>query len=369
MSERYIGLLSGTSMDAIDAVLVRIGEDGCTVDATRSHPIAPETLSGMRRLVEHPEDAGLEVLGELDVALGREFGEAALELLDDIRVAPGDVRAIGSHGQTVMHSPRLDNPFTMQIGDPNVIAVTTGITTVADFRRKDLALGGQGAPLVPAFHKAVFGSPEEHRAVLNLGGIANLTLLQPDGGIAGFDTGPGNTLMDAWTRRHQGLPYDEHGSWAASAPLHDGLLQDLLSHEYFDRPPPKSTGIEEFNLLWLQGILDSLAKPVAPESVQATLCELTAISVASSLAASCPASGRLFLCGGGARNQALVQRLGAHLETWRIEPTDALGIGADWVEAAAFAWLAHRRLANLPGNVPAVTGASREAVLGAIYPA
>ena len=369
MSERYIGLMSGTSMDAIDAVLVRVGEDGCVLEATRSHPIGPRTLSGMRRLVEHPEDAGLEVLGELDVAMGRDFGEAALALLGDSDVAPGDVRAIGSHGQTVMHSPRLDHPFTMQIGDPNVIAVTSGIATVADFRRKDLALGGQGAPLVPAFHQAVFGSPDEHRAVLNLGGIANLTLLSPDGAIAGFDTGPGNTLMDAWTRRHQGRPYDEHGSWAASAPLNDGLLQELLGHEYFDRPPPKSTGIEEFNLLWLQGILDGLSKPVAPESVQATLCELTAISVANSLTAACPTSGRLFLCGGGARNQALVQRLGAHLETWRIEPTDALGIGVDWVEAAAFAWLAHRRLENLPGNVPAVTGASREAVLGAVYAA
>jgi anhydro-N-acetylmuramic acid kinase len=367
--ERYIGLISGTSMDAIDAVLVGIGEDDCALEATRSHSLDATTLRGMRRLVEHPEDAGLEVLGELDVALGREFAAAAVALLADAGLAPTDVRAIGSHGQTVLHSPRGRHPFTMQIGDPNVIAANTGITTVADFRRRDIALGGEGAPLVPAFHKAAFGSAEEHRAVLNIGGIANLTLLSPDGAVSGFDTGPGNTLMDSWTRRYRGQPYDEQGSWAASAEPNAALLEELLQHEYFGRPPPKSTGVEEFNLLWLQGILDGLRDPVPPDAVQATLCELTARSVAASLESACPDAGGLFLCGGGARNAALVARLGTLLPGWRIEPTDALGIGADWVEATAIAWLAHRTLVGLPGNVPAVTGASRETILGAIYPA
>ena len=355
-------------MDAIDAVLVEIGEDGCRLAGSRSHPMSAPVLAALRRLVEHPEDAGLETLGELDVALGREFADAALALLADAHTDPADVRAIGSHGQTVMHAPRGPVPFTLQIGDPNVIVARTGITTVADFRRRDVALGGEGAPLVPAFHKAVFGSPDEFRALLNIGGIVNLTLLSPDGTVSGFDTGPGNTLMDNWTRRHRGRPYDEDGSWAASGACDEGLLKELLAHEYFGRAAPKSTGVEEFNLIWLQGILDARAKPVAPETVQATLCELTARPVAAALTAACPAGGRLLLCGGGARNDDLVRRLSTSLPGWRIERTDALGIGADWVEAVAFAWLAYRTLAGLPGNVPAVTGASREAVLGAVYP-
>ena len=369
MSERYIGLLSGTSMDAIDAALVSFDDGNCRLEHTCSYSMSEDTLSGLRRLVEHPEDAGLEVLGELDVALGHEFGAAALAVLEASGLGPDAVTAIGSHGQTVMHSPGKTNAFTMQIGDPNVIAAATGIATVADFRRRDMALGGEGAPLVPAFHDAVFRSSEESRAVLNIGGIANLTMLPVGGAVSGFDTGPGNTLMDGWTRRHLGKPFDRAGSWAASAPLDEGLLECLLEHEYFSRPPPKSTGVEEFNLVWLQGILDGLPNAVPPETVQATLCELTARTVADAVRASCSDSGRLLLCGGGANNDALIASLDGHLENWLIERTDVLGIGVDWVEAAAFAWLAQRRLAGLPGNVPAVTGASREAVLGAVYSA
>lgn len=367
MTDRYVGLMSGTSMDAIDAVLVAIDEQGCRLEAARSHPMSEQTLAALRRLIEHPEEAGLETLGELDVALGGEFADAASALLAEAGVEARTVRAIGSHGQTVLHAPRGPRPFSMQIGDPNVIVARTGITTVADFRRRDIALGGEGAPLVPAFHKAVFGSPDEYRAVLNIGGVANLTLLPPDGSISGFDTGPGNTLMDNWTRRQRGRPYDDDGRWAASAEADEPLLESLLAHEYFQRPAPKSTGVEEFNLVWLQEILDGLPRPVAPDRVQATLCELTARSVAAALTEACHGAGRLLLCGGGARNGALVERLGARLPAWRIEPTDAIGIGADWVEAAACAWLAYRRLAGLPGNVPAVTGASREAVLGGVY--
>jgi anhydro-N-acetylmuramic acid kinase len=367
LSELYIGLSSGTSMDAIDAVLAELDDGQCRLQSTRSHGMSGATLDGLRRLVEHPDEAGLATFGELDVALGREFAQAALALLADAGADAAAVRAIGSHGQTVLHAPRGQRPFSLQIGDPNVIAADTGITTVADFRRRDIALGGEGAPLVAAFHKAVFGSPDEYRAVLNIGGIANLTLLAPDGTVSGCDTGPGNTLMDNWTRRHQGRPYDEDGSWAASASWDEGLLEELLEHEYFARPAPKSTGVEDFNLLWVQGILDRLPQPVRPEAVQATLCELTARTVADLLTSHGPGAGRLFLCGGGARNEALVRSLGAHLPEWRIEPTDALGIAADWVEAAAFAWLAGRTLAGLPGNVPAVTGASRETVLGGIY--
>lgn len=367
MSERYIGLMSGTSMDAIDATLLRIGPDGCRIEAALSHAMREDTLAELRRLVEYPAEAGLETLGRLDTALGEEFASAALAVLEVAGVDPATVRAIGSHGQTVMHAPRGPWPFSTQIADPNVIVSHTGITTVADFRRRDIALGGEGAPLVPAFHQAVFGSPREYRAVLNIGGIANLTLLPPDGAVSGFDTGPGNTLLDNWTRRQRGQPYDEDGSWAASAACDETLLGLLLEHEFFERAAPKSTGVEDFNLTWLQGILDGLPQPLAPGTVQATLSELTARTVGAELRRASPEPGRLLLCGGGARNDDLIDRLRHQLQGWDIGPTDALGIEADWVEAAAFAWLAYRTLAGQSGNVPAATGARRETVLGAIY--
>lgn len=369
MSELYIGLISGTSMDAIDAALVEIDDDGCRLAATHSLEIPADELASLRALVEHPAQADLAGLGSLDVALGRVFATAAIELMESAGLGPGSVRAIGSHGQTVFHGPNGEHPFTMQIADPNVIAAMTGVTTVADFRRRDVALGGQGAPLVPAFHAAVFASADEPRAVLNLGGIANLTLLVPGEPVVGFDTGPGNTLMDSWVRRNLGRKHDHNGEWAASADPDRELLAVLTGHEYFSRPPPKSTGVEEFNLAWLQEELDRLKSTLAPAVIQATLCVLTAKTVADALRQACPSPGGLYVCGGGAHNNTLIDHLADELPDWRLSRTDSLGIGIDWVEAAAFAWLASRTLAGKPGNLPSVTGASEETVLGAIFPA
>jgi len=354
-------------MDAIDTVLAEFPDHSTRIRAKHSHKISDEVLTRLRQLVEHPKDAGLEALGELDTAIGRDFAAAAGELLEQAGQDAAGVRAIGSHGQTAYHSPRGDYPFTIQIGDPNIIAAQTGIATVADFRRRDMALGGQGAPLVPAFHQAMFSSPDEPRAVLNMGGIANLTLLIPGREVTGFDTGPCNTLMDGWTRLNQGKPYDVSGEWAASAQVDESLVATLMENEFFDLPPPKSTGIEDFNIRWLQRILDAQRDPVPPEVVQASLAQLSARSVAQALHRACPEPGRLLLCGGGAHNRTLVDALGHCLPQWRMETTDILGIGVDWVEAAAFAWLAHRTLEGRPGNVPSVTGASREAVLGAVF--
>ncbi len=367
MSKYYIGLISGTSMDAIDAVLASFPDGGCEIHGTHSHPISDDTLETLRHVVAHPKEAGLRRLGELDTALGREFGAAALALLDISEVSAEQVHAIGSHGQTVYHAPKGAAAFSMQIGDPNIIAVRTGIQTVADFRRRDIALGGEGAPLVPAFHRAVFSHPDEPRAVLNIGGIANVTVLRPGIQVAGFDTGPGNTLMDAWTRLNRGKPYDAGGEWAASAAVDEPLLDALMAHPFFARPWPKSTGIEDFNLGWLQKILDGLRQPREPETVQATLCRFSARTAAQAIEQACPDQGRLFVCGGGAHNRTLISQIGEELAGWQIEFTDALGIGIDWVEAAAFAWLAYRNLAGLPGNVPYVTGASREAIMGNVF--
>jgi len=369
LSDLYIGLISGTSMDAIDAALLEIGDDGCRIRATHSQPISRDALAELRQLVDHPDHVTLEKLGQLDVRLGRDFATAANALLRAAGHDRKDIRAIGSHGQTIFHAPRGPFPFTMQIADPNIIALETGITTVADFRRRDVALGGQGAPLVPAFHRAIFASSGEPRAACNIGGIANLTVMLPGRPLSGFDTGPGNTLMDAWTRLKRGHPHDTGGEWAASAPPDPGLLGMLLDYDYFKREAPKSTGVEEFNLGWLEKRLDRIRNPLSPATIQSTLCQLTAETVATELTRACPQPGGLYLCGGGAHNRTLVARIEALLAGWRIDTTEALGIGVDWVEAAAFAWLASRTIEGLPGNVPEVTGARSATILGAVYPA
>lgn len=366
-TQRYVGLISGTSMDAVDAALLAVTGDEFRLEATASHPIPDHLLQGLRGIVYEPGAAALPAVARLDTALGREFARAAQALLAAAGRERGEIRAIGSHGQTVLHGIHDDPPYTVQIGDPNVIAAMTGITTVADFRRRDVAEGGQGAPMVPAFHQAVFGREDEDRAVLNIGGIANLTLLPAGGEVRGFDTGPGNTLMDAWMRRHRGGAYDAGGAWAASGEPNERLLATLLGHPYFGKAPPKSTGVETFNLAWLDRVLAGLPETPSPEDVQATLCLLTAATVAQALAHAGAAGGRLLVCGGGARNATLMALLAERLPGGRVGPTDEAGIAAEWVEAAAFAWLAHRRLEGLPGSLPAVTGAARAAVLGGVY--
>jgi anhydro-N-acetylmuramic acid kinase len=304
--------------------------------------------------------------GELDVALGRLFAEAATAVLTAAGHPGSRIRAIGSHGQTVRHRPHTVHPFTRQLGNPSVIAERTGITTVADFRMRDMAAGGEGAPLVPAFHEWLFRAPGMNRAVVNIGGIANATWLPGDSAAAviGFDTGPGNTLLDQWIARHRGEPCDRDGAWGAGGRVLNRLLAALLAEEYFTRPPPKSTGRELFHLDWLGRHLDGSESPV---DVQATLAELTARTIALALR-TLPAPVReIYLCGGGAHNRDLVARLGRQLDGATVATTAALGLDPDWVEAVAFAWLAHQTLAGKPGNLPSVTGATREVVLGGIY--
>lgn len=362
-----IGLLSGTSMDGIDAGLFRFGERSCTTLATRSFPWPDELRRELEHMSRHPDECTVDVLGELDRRVGECFRDAALALIAESASDRTAIRAIGSHGQTLRHRPDAPSPFTLQIGDPNVIAAGTGITTVADFRRRDLALGGQGAPLACAFHAWAMSDPEEDRVVLNLGGIANVTLLPAGGSVRGFDTGPANGLLDAWARRHLGAPFDAAGRWAAEGEVDRELLDACLADPFFRRPPPKSTGFEQFNLAWIEAALARLGRTPAPADVQATLAELTATSVADAIREHAPATRRVLVCGGGVHNDDLVRRLRAALAPATLETTAAAGVDPDWVEAATFAWLALRRLEERPGNLPSVTGASRAAILGAVY--
>ena len=369
MTERYIGLMSGTSMDGIDAVLVQIEGDALRVEAALCHPWPADTARTLHELCT-PGENEIDRMGVADNLVAREFAAATQALLAKAALTPKEIRAIGSHGQTIRHRPQLG--FTLQIGNAALLAALTGIDVVADFRTMDMALGGQGAPLVPAFHQAIFAKPHALRVVLNLGGIANISVLPGKAsGVYGFDTGPANTLLDGWYRRHhpQGGSYDAGGQWAASGQLVPTLLEKLLAHPYFAAPYPKSTGREMFTLEWLDGELTGTA--YAPVDVQRTLQELSCHSIARQLPAVDETQTRpeLFVCGGGAHNGPLLAELAALLPRWRLESTAALGLAPDWVEGAAFAWLAQRFMTRQPGNLPAVTGASRPAVLGALYPA
>ncbi|MGH8076357.1 MAG: anhydro-N-acetylmuramic acid kinase, partial [Lysobacter sp.] len=313
----------------------------------------------------------IEELGTLDVQIAEAFADAATRLIGEANIDAERVAALGSHGQTVRHRPagaRHDGqyPFTMQLGDGNVIAERSGIASVADFRRRDVAAGGHGAPLVPAFHAALLHSGDEDRAVLNLGGIANFTLLPAKGDVRGFDTGPANALMDAWCERHCGQPFDADGAFAAQGELDRHLLARLLDDPWFALAPPKSTGREQFHLDWVQS---RLVGDERPEDVQATLLELSAATIVAALRAQQPATRRVLACGGGVRNTRLLKRIAAQLPSMVVESTAAHGLDPDFVEAMAFAWLARQTLAGLPGNVPSVTGARGPRVLGVIYPA
>jgi anhydro-N-acetylmuramic acid kinase len=304
--------------------------------------------------------------GSLDTSVGVEFANAALQLLTAAGIEPAGVRAIGSHGQTVLHQPQGAAPFTLQIGDPNVIAERVRIDVVADFRRRDIAAGGEGAPLMPAFHAAAFAGSGETRAVVNIGGIANLTLLPAAGEVRGFDTGPGNCLLDAWARRHLKQACDLDGAWARTGRVDEQLLAELLREPYFARAIPKSTGRETFSDAWLERRLGAGARQ--PADVQATLAELTAQSIADSLRRCGGGAARqLYVCGGGAFNGDLMRRLAAALPGTQVRTTADCGIAPEHVEAAGFAWLAHRYIEGLPGNLPSVTGARRPVPLGALY--
>jgi len=364
VNDRYLGMLSGTSIDGVDAVLAEIGEHDCRVIVAKTTPFPPALLARLQKLVEVPQTS-LRDLGALDVAVGRFFADCALEVIAGAGLKPAEIAAIGSHGQTVYHDPHGEEPFSLQLGDANTIAATTGITTVADFRGLDVALGGQGAPLVPAFHAWRFAHASEQRAVVNIGGIANITVLSPGRDIRGFDTGPGNTLLDLWIRRCKGQPFDRGGRWAASGNVNDRLLRGCLAEPFFHAPPPKSTGRELFNLAWVERHLDSASGP-SDVDVQSTLAELTATTIAAAIRAELPACHAVIVCGGGAHNDDLMSRL-RRLTTARVTTTEPYGIGPDWVEGALFAWLARARIRGLPGNIPTVTGARRRAVLGSVY--
>ena len=368
----FIGLMSGTSVDGIDAVVLRVNEQVDSANATQQSPFDivashceayPADLQDTLLSMAQPGINEIDRLGQADRQVADYFARAVLNVMAQVGLSSQDVTAIGSHGQTVRHRPTGDAAFTLQIGDPNRIAELTGITTVADFRRRDVAAGGQGAPLTPAFHRAAFASAADTTAVVNIGGIANASLLLENGSIVGFDTGPGNTLLDAWTRRHQGRSYDVNGDWAASGRVDTNLLQRLLDDNYFHRPPPKSTGPEYFNSDWLSAKADPRQAPV---NIQRTLVELTALSITDAIKSYTPK--RVAICGGGAHNRFLMGRLSGLLGPAKVTTTETMGIHPDWVEAACFAWLAYRTLSGLPGNEPAATGAAGYRVLGAIYP-
>lgn len=367
MSDRFIGLMSGTSMDGIDAALVDFGNRSLTLVATHEHPYPRDLYERLAAAIRNPELCTVDEVGSLDGSVGESFRDAANALLVKAGVDRSSVKAIGSHGQTLRHLPRARQPFTLQIGDPCIIATGTGIRTVADFRRADVALGGEGAPLTPAFHEWLMRRSGIDRVVVNIGGIANATLLPGhDAPVTGLDTGPGNTLLDAWVRRHRQQPFDRNGDWAAEGTVDERLLEKFLADPYFREPPPKSTGFEYFNPGWLDRFAVGDLEPV---DVQATLSELTAVSIADAIGGTLSAAAEVLVCGGGARNTDLIRRLSERMRPATVTTTNAAGLDPDWVEAAAFAWLAMRRLEGLPGNLPAVTGAARATPLGGVFEA
>ncbi|MDD5035912.1 MAG: anhydro-N-acetylmuramic acid kinase [Methylococcaceae bacterium] len=367
MPQYFIGLMSGTSQDGIDAALVAFEADGFELVATHYHPYEAAFKERLRAVC-YAETVSFPMLGELDAELGLLLGECANRLLEKSGLQRDSIAAIGSHGQTVFHHPQGTLAFSLQIGDPNRIAETTKLTTIADFRRRDLAAGGQGAPLAPAFHRAFFHDPRESRAIVNIGGIANLTLLpkQTEARVFGFDSGPGNTLMDGWIARHRGKAYDPGGGWGKSGKVHQACLEKMLADPYFAKSPPKSTGQEYFSRAWLEGMLEGTVAP--PEDIQATLARLTAQTIADAIRLHAPTTDRVLVCGGGAHNGFLLDQL-RELLPCPVASTEPLGLHPDWVEATAFAWFARQTLHGQAGNLPEVTGATRAVLLGGIYPA
>ena len=360
----YIGVMSGTSLDGLDIALI---EESPAIKLVATHYIPmPESLRAelLALCASGPDEIARSAIAQQHWV--RLAAQGIHSLLEQQQLKPERIRAIGSHGQTIRHEPARG--FTVQIGNPALLTELTGITVVSDFRSRDVAAGGQGAPLVPAFHEALFEQRAGQRAVLNVGGFSNLSLIEHDKPVAGFDCGPGNVLLDAWIHSQRGDNFDRDGAWAASGKVEPGLLKTLLSDPFFATQGPKSTGREVFNLQWLQQHLAAL--PVfAPEDVQATLLELTALTIAESLQAAQSATQELLVCGGGAHNSALMNRLGQLLPHSKVSSTATHGVDPDWVEAMAFAWLAHCCLEGIAANRPSVTGAHGLRVLGAIYPA
>ena len=354
-------------MDAIDAALVDISNEQIRLIAYRQYPMT----SGLcRELKSASGRSNIDHITRLDIRLGRLFAEAASALIQENGLDNSNIAAIGSHGQTILHRPEPPEPTSLQIGDPNLIAHLTGITTVADFRRMDIAAGGQGAPLAPALHNRLFRHATQNRVIVNIGGMANITILPAldiNSTICGFDSGPGNVLLDEWVNKHTGHPMDRDGCWAASGTSDLKLLEHLLRDGYFDLAPPKSTGRDYFNLDWLQTRLDDFDHEVHPEDIQATLVQLTAITITKAINKYAPSTQEVIVGGGGAHNPQLMQALAGNLTKSKVISTADLGINPDALEAIAFAWLARCRIDGQPGNLPAVTGATTHLLLGCIY--
>ncbi|HDZ10274.1 anhydro-N-acetylmuramic acid kinase [Pseudohongiella sp.] len=361
----YVGVISGTSVDAIDCALIETTPSHTKLLATCSGKYPDKLRSDILSLCD-TASISLQDLGTLDNRIARAFADTINELMAQSNFTASQISAIGSHGQTVFHQPAGDHRFSMQLGDPNIMAELTGVTTVGDFRRRDMAAGGQGAPLAPLFHQHFFYSAEHRRCVVNIGGMSNITLLNPahEATPRGYDTGPGNVLMDTWIQQERGARFDEAGNWAASGEVDETLLRLLLDEPYFSVPPPKSTGRELFNLAWLQNKLAAVSHSVRAADVQRTLLELTALSISRALD---DVTTELIVCGGGAYNAALMQRLQQLTPTCRVQPSDACGLSADWVEAVTFAWLAHRALNRQTVDSRDLTGASHPVILGGIY--
>ena len=370
MTTIYIGVMTGTSMDGVDIVAASF--DPLQLHATLTLPFDLDLRDELMALTL-PDDNEIDRMGKADVALAQMIGHGINTLIEKNHLDRRLIKAIGSHGQTIRHRP--EHSFTLQIGDPNIITEITQIPVISDFRRRDMAAGGQGAPLVPAFHQALFQHTSIHRVILNLGGIANVSLLpanHPEG-VFGFDTGPANILMDAWCHRYTGQPYDENGNWAAYGQPIRSLLDRLQAHAYFSKEPPKSTGREDFNLEWLDEQIADWHNDLeyneledTPENIQSTLLKLTTRAIKKAIYRSNMDTGEVYVCGGGAYNSYLLEQLRWRLRkhNWSVQTTSVLGLAPTWVEATAFAWLAMRFSTQQSGNLPAVTGASGYRILG-----
>lgn len=359
--------MSGSSLDGIDVALTDIGDDHCKVIATHFQPYTTGIKQSLLSL-HFPTENELEKSALMANQLARLYAEAVNTLLAKNQVNLNEVAAIGCHGQTIRHQPKYDDAigYTIQLGNNALLAELTNITVVGDFRSRDIAAGGQGAPLVPAFHQATFSNPQHNRAIVNIGGIANITYLAKTGAVIGFDSGPGNMLLDHWVKLKLGKEYDVDGAWAATGSIDEALLKSMLSDAYFALPPPKSTGRDLLNEAWL---MQHLAKGTyKPEDVARTLVALTSYTICQAIEQHCPHADEIYLCGGGAHNQLLKNSLQTSLHQIPLSTTDALGVNVDWVEAAAFSWLAKQTLNNIASNLPSATGATGLRVLGAIYP-
>jgi len=366
MTELYIGLMSGTSLDGIDAALVEFKNNRVQLIEFEYQPFPADLKNKIEQISDANALISLKDYGAMDTQLGLLFAQIIETLLAKANIPATAIQAIGSHGQTIYHDPNTTLPFSLQIGDPNIIAEKSGITTVADFRRRDIAAGGQGAPLVPAFHQAVFSHPQEHRCIVNIGGIANITILSstPSEAVIGFDTGVGNILMNQWIQKHHSLNYDAQGGWAKTGNINYELVKQLKKDPYFQADPAKSTGKEYFSLDWLYQNISVTDYPI--EDIQASLCYLTATTITDAIKKYAPATEQVLMCGGGIHNDYLLQLIEQNLHC-PVSSTELYGIHPDHVEAVAFAWLARQTLNNLTGNLKEVTGASRNVVLGSIY--